>query len=58
MLPVEHTLYAHLCFLASGGGGGEFCALCEVEATAWRCAACTLPLCDGLRLAPVNMVMI
>ena len=48
MLPVEHTLYAHLCFLASGSGGG-FCALCEVEAAAWRCAECTLPLCDGCR---------
>ena len=33
----------------ASGGGGEFCALCEVEAAAWRCAECTLPLCDGCR---------
>ena len=27
----------------------EFCALCEVEAAAWRCAECTLPFCEGCR---------
>lgn len=31
------------------GGDSEFCALCEVEAAAWRCAECTLAFCDGCR---------